>query len=156
MRVAFVLGFLLVGLLVPADVAQAQNGRGTPKWEVRVEYLNTLNGVAFCRDNGSFYMVKGGLSAMDEAATKAHEKKHVEQHGRYTNCAAFHKYYDTPPGRLAIEAEAFAAGWCAQVALGADPISIRAGYLQLLVMYYVPGTMVYEAAQTFAKYENCS
>jgi hypothetical protein len=154
-RAAFVLGFLLVGLLVPTDVAQAQSGRGTKNWEVKVEYLNTLNGVAFCRDNGGFYMVKGGLSAMDQAATNAHESKHLEQHGRFKNCAAFHKYYDTPKGRLAIEAEAFAAGWCAQVAMGGDPLSIKQSYLLLLIRYYVPGTQVYEAAQIFAKYERC-
>jgi hypothetical protein len=156
-RAAFVLGFLLVGLLVPADVAQAQGSldRGGANWRVKIDYLAELYGVAFCRDAGSFYLVKGGLSAMDEAATKVHEKKHIEQHGRFKDCKTFYRWYDTPLGRLHTEAEALAAGWCVQVKMGADAMSLKQSYLLLLIRYYVPGTQVYEAAQVFAKYERC-
>jgi hypothetical protein len=157
MRAAFVIGWLLVGLLVPADVAQAQGSinRGGPDWRVKVDYLAELYGVAFCRDNGSFYLVKGDLSAMDKASTEAHERKHIQQHGRFKNCKAFYKWYDTPVGRLETEAEALAAGWCVQTKMGADPLSLKQAYLLLLIRYYVPGTQVYEAAQVFAKYERC-
>jgi hypothetical protein len=157
-RAAFVLGFLLVGLLVPADVAQAQGsqGRGTPNWRVKIDYLAELYGVTFCRDEGSFYLVRGGLSAMDEAATKAHEKKHIEQHSRFKTCDAFYKWYDTPLGRLETEAEALAAGWCVQVKMGADALSLKQSFVLLLIRYYVPGTQVYEASKVFAKYEDCT
>lgn len=149
-------GWLLVGLLVPADlVAQNNRDRGTPDWRINVHYLGQLNGVAFCRDEGSFYLLKGDLSAMDEASTKAHERKHLAQHSRFKSCKAFYKYYDTPQGKLAIEAEAFAAGWCAQVKMGADPLSLKQSYLFLLIQYYVPGTQIYEASKIFAKYEDC-
>jgi hypothetical protein len=155
MNWAALLGFLLVGLFVPAEIAQAQNGRGTKDWVVGVEYLSELNGLTFCRDAGSFFLLKGDLSAMDEAATKAHERKHVEQGGRFTSCKAFYKWYDTPVGKLESEAEALAAGWCVQVKMGADPLSLKQSFLLLLIRYYVPGTQIYEAAQVFAKYERC-
>jgi hypothetical protein len=156
MRAAFVAGFLVVGLLVPAEVAQAQakvtTGRGTPEWMVNVHYLAELYGVAFCRPEGSFFLVMGGLSAIDEAATKAHEKKHIEQHGRFRNCEMFYGWYGTPLGKLEVEAEALAAGWCVQVKMGADALSTKQSALLLLIRYYVPGTQIYEAAQVFAKY----
>jgi hypothetical protein len=153
MRGAFVAGWLLVGLLVPADLAQAQQ-RDNRK--VKVEYLAELNGVAFCRDEGdSFAMIKVGLSAMQRQDTEAHERKHLEQHRRFKTCKDFDKYYKTPRGRLELEAEAFAAGWCVQVALGADPYSLRSYYLQTLMRHYVPGTQVYEVATAFARYQEC-
>jgi hypothetical protein len=156
MRAAFVLGFLLVGIVVPTDLAQAQStGQGTKQWKVEVEWLSKVNGVSFCRDAGPFYLIRGGLSAMEHASTVAHEAKHVEQYGRFKNCRAFYKTYETPRGQLELEAEAFAAGWCVQVARGADAYSLRASYLQLLLQWYVPGTSVYEAAQAFARYEDC-
>jgi hypothetical protein len=153
-RAAFVLGFLLIGLLVPTEVAQAQ-GRLTKRWRVGVEYLSGLNGVSFCRDEGAFYLVKGGLSQIEKAATEAHEAKHLEQYTRFTDCRAFYKYYDTPKGKLEMEAEAFAAGWCVQTKAGADPMSLRAMHIQLLLMHYVPGTPVYEVAQAHARHEDC-
>ena len=154
MRWAFVVGWLVVGLLVPADVAQAQ-GRLTKNWKVGVEYLSGLNGVAFCRDEGGFYLVKGGLSAMEHAATVAHEAKHLEQYGRFKDCRSFYKRYDTPRGKLELEAEAFAAGWCVQTKMGADPISLRTQHIRLLLLHYVPGTTVYEVAKAHAKHEVC-
>jgi hypothetical protein len=145
---------LVVWLLFVCGCATREvDTRLTPNWSVNVNYLGELNGVAFCRDEGAFYLVKGGLSAMEKAATEAHEAKHLAQHRRYTNCKAFYDYYDTPVGRLETEAEAFVAGWCVQVAMGADDLSLKQNYLQLLIRYYVPGTPIYEAAQVFAKYE---
>lgn len=143
-------------LMLMATTAEAQSeDRGTPEWKTNVHYLASLNGVAFCRDEGSFYLIQGGLSAIDEAATKAHEQKHMEQHRRYTNCQAFYTWYETPKGELEIEAEALAAGWCVQVKMGADPLSSKQFALGLLIRYYVPGTQIYEAAQAFGRYEQC-
>jgi Zn-dependent peptidase ImmA (M78 family) len=147
--------WLILALLLWATPAEAQQGRGTKNWRVGVEYLNTLNGVAFCRDEGSFYLVKGGLSAMEKAATEAHEATHIKQHGRFKDCKAFYKYYDTPVGKLETEAEAFAAGLCVQQQMGADPVSLKQWYLSLLIKYYVPGTQIYEASQIFSRYERC-
>jgi Zn-dependent peptidase ImmA (M78 family) len=147
--------WLVLGLLLWATPAEAQQGRGTKNWRVGVEYLNTLNGVAFCRDEGSFYLVKGGLSAMEKAATEAHEATHIKQHGRFKDCKAFYKYYDTPVGKLETEAEAFAAGLCVQQQMGADPLNLKQYYLSLLIKYYVPGTQIYEASQIFSRYERC-
>ena len=135
--------------------AQRATGRLTPDWAVKVDYLGALNGISFCRPNGSFYMVVGGLSAMERAATEAHERKHMEQYDRFKDCAAFYRWYDTPKGKMASEAEAFAAGWCVQVAMGADGYSLRSGYLLNLITNYVPGTPIYEVAQEFKKYEGC-
>jgi Zn-dependent peptidase ImmA (M78 family) len=147
--------WLILALLLWATPAEAQQGRGTKNWRVGVEYLNTLNGVAFCRDEGSFYLVKGGLSAMEKAATEAHEATHIKQHGRFKDCKAFYKYYDTPVGKLETEAEAFAAGLCVQQQMGADPVNLKQWYLSLLIKYYVPGTQIYEASQIFSRYERC-
>ena len=148
---------LLVVLLAVGWVATCEaQGRLTKNWRVGVEYLSGLNGVSFCRDEGGFYLVKGGLSAMDRAATEAHEAKHLEQYGRFKDCKAFYKYYDTPAGKLAIEAEAFATGWCVLVGMGADPISVRTQHIRLLLMYYVPGTTVFDVAKAHARFENCS
>lgn len=154
MNWAFVLGWLIVGLLVPADVAQAQ-GRGTKKWKVSIEYLAELHGVAFCRDAGPLYFIRGGLSALDRLETDAHEKMHVEQYGRFKNCAAFYRWYDTPKGKLHAEAEAFAAGRCAVAPYGVDTLSLRQMHLQNLIRFYVPGTTIYDAYQVYKQYEAC-
>jgi hypothetical protein len=156
MRGAFVLGFLLVGLLVPAEMAQAQTyGRGTAKWMVPVEYLAKLNGVAFCRDDGPLYLLRGGMSKIDMIETDAHERKHIEQYGRFKNCAAFYKYYDTPVGELELEAEAFATGRCAVASLGVDTLSLRQRHLQNLITWYVPGTTIWQAYEVYKKYQEC-
>jgi hypothetical protein len=152
----FVLAVLFGFIAVTVAQAQGSQGRGTANWRVKIDYLAELYGVTFCRENGSFYLVKGGLSAMDEASTKAHEKKHIEQHGRFKTCKTFYAWYDTPVGRLETEAEALAAGWCVQVKMGADPVSLKQSFILLLIRYYVPGTQVYEASKVFAKYEDCT
>jgi hypothetical protein len=153
-RAAFVLGYLLVGLLVPTDVAQAQ-GRLTKNWKVAVEYLAELHGVAFCRDAGPLYFIRGGLSRLDYVETEAHERKHIEQYGRFKDCRAFYKWYDTPKGKLNAEAEAFAAGRCAVAPLGVDTLSLRQMHLQNLIRFYVPGTTIYDAYQVYKQYEGC-
>ena len=150
-------GFLFVALCVPADMAQAQSSkdRGTKKWSVKVEYLAELYGVAFCRDDGPFYMVKGGLSKLDVIETTAHEQKHIEQYARFPTCKAFYRWYETPVGTLEAEAEAFAAGRCAVASLGVDTLSLRQNHLQSLIRYYVPGTTIYDAYQAYKRYERC-
>jgi hypothetical protein len=160
MKAALALGFLLAGLLLPAELAQAQliapGKRVKPKKAtVSVDYLAGLYGVTFCRDNGSVAFVRAGLSAMDAVGTMAHEQKHLEQHGRFPNCRAFEAYYRTPKGMLAIEAEAFHADWCAVLKMGADTVSRRALYIQILMARYVPGTPIYEVAQEFGKHGGC-
>jgi hypothetical protein len=155
-RAAFVLGFLLVGLGVPAELAQAQtSGRLTKDWSVPVEYLVKLNGVAFCRDDGPLYLLRGGMSKIDMVETDAHERKHVEQYNRFPNCKAFYKYYDTPLGELELEAEAFAAGRCAVASMGVDTMSLRQRHLQNLITFYVPGTAIWEAYRIYKKYQEC-
>jgi hypothetical protein len=153
-RLAVGLGFFLVWTLGFVHPAHGQ-ARLTKNWKVGVEYLATLHGVAFCRDQGAFYMVRGGISEIERRSTEAHEQKHLDQHTRFKDCKAFYKAYDTPRGKLEMEAEAFAAGWCVQVGMGADPVSLRAYYIQLLLRYYVPGTQVYEAASAFGRYARC-
>ena len=126
-------------------------------WRARmVEFLHGVKGVTFCReDGGSFSMIKPGLSEIERAEVTAHEAKHVEQHQRFKTCAAFQEFYRTPLGTMKTEAEAFHAGWCVAVAMGGDPVSLRALHLQIIQMYYVPGTPIFEIAQEFAKYGDC-
>lgn len=56
----------------------------------------------------------------DMLTTPAHEAKHREQFRRYPSCHAVQQAYRTSEGRLAIEAEAYAAGYCAGVKAGLD------------------------------------
>jgi hypothetical protein len=141
-------------MLMATTPAEAQ-GRLTKNWRVKVDYLAELQGVAFCRDTGSFYLVKGGLSDLDRIETTAHEAKHMEQYTRFKDCSAFYRFYDTPKGKLEIEAEAFAAGWCVVTKRGVDPISLRAQHIQLLMRHYVPGTQVFEVATVYGRYARC-
>ena len=147
-------GCLLVLVFAPACRAQ-KSSKYDKNRKVKVEYLAELHGVAFCRDNGSFAMVRTGLSAIDMADVIAHEQKHLEQYTRFADCKAFYAWYDTPKGMLAAEAEAYRAGWCVSGRLGADTVSLRSLYLQILVNRYVPGTAIYEASQEFNKYGAC-
>ena len=123
--------------------------------KISVEYMSSLNGMAYCMDRGPLAFVRVGLSEIDHAATTAHEKKHIEQYTRYPTCTLFYRWYTTPVGTLETEAEAFAAGWCVAAKMGADTVSYRSWILQSLTQRYVPGTPIYEAARVFAKYAKC-
>jgi hypothetical protein len=126
-------------------------------WRARmVEWLHGVKGVTFCRENGgSFSLIRPGMSEMDRAEVTAHEAKHVEQHQRFPTCDAFQEFYRTPNGTMKTEAEAFHAGWCVAVGMGADPVSLRALHLQIIQQYYVPGTPIFEIAQEFNSHGDC-
>lgn len=56
----------------------------------------------------------------DMVTTPAHEAKHREQFRRWPSCKAVNAYYRTKAGHLAMEAEAYAAGYCAGIRAGLD------------------------------------
>ena len=86
---------------------------------IRVHDLHPLAGVTFCDHGESFsFMSTDALGTEDEITVPAHEATHREQAKRYGSCEAMERAYGTTMGKLAIEAEAYAAGYCAGVQVG--------------------------------------
>ena len=137
MKAAFHIGFAFVYLFVPGDlvaqqhVLQLNDSLGRPA-AISFEEMTGYAGVTVCWKGRAFPFVRMDLSAIEEAATRAHEAKHVEQAARFTSCEAFNDWYGTPVGQLDAEAEAYAAGLCRAIALGYDPVSGRRSVLDLL------------------------
>jgi hypothetical protein len=149
--------FLWVLLTFGGAPAHAQSVHAVDGETVRVDYLAGLKGVTFCRDNGrSFAFVRLAMTVTETAEVMTHEAKHLEQHRRYPDCKSFMALYRTPRGMLELEAEAFSAGYCRAVAMGADSISLQSEHLWVLATSYVPGTNLATIAQTLAKYRRCA
>jgi hypothetical protein len=131
-RRAFFLGFWLVALFVPADLVAQQIKT------IEYEALASYYGLTYCTDKGVYSVIAVGLSAMDEADVKAHELKHQDQFRRLKlSCRDFQRYYHRPKNKLDMETEAYAAGYCVQVSMGADRLSLFQLYverIQVLVM----------------------
>lgn len=130
------------------------SGRASAQ-EIKYERLASLYGVTICYKDRGYSFIQTGLSAMDEADVRVHEAKHREQYTRYKSCNAFVKYYTTPKGRMASEAEAYHAGWCVAIKMGADSTSRRNLYVQT-IEHELGGEMNrLQIIQEFVKYDPC-
>jgi hypothetical protein len=80
--------------------------------------------------------VRLDMPAEEVKPTAAHERKHVEQMGRFNNdCDRFLDWYNTPVGKLMSEAEAYMTGYCVAVSAGADPVTLMHEYTKRLSFY---------------------
>jgi hypothetical protein len=95
-------------------------------------WLQHVVGFTFCLDGQGYTFISPNQSQLDLIDTDAHEAKHREQMKRFPSCKAFDESTRTLSGRILTEAEAYAAGVCAQVANGlADPkLSLERNYAE--------------------------
>ena len=146
-RRAFQLGFLLVGLLLPADLVaqrptlQLTDSAGHPA-AISFDELTGYAGVTICWKGRAWSYIAEGMDSMSAAETRAHEAKHREQMQRYPSCTAFAEWYATPKGQISAETEAYAAGLCRWVELGGDGVSRRRSIQQLLERNFGPANLL--------------
>lgn len=133
---------------------------GCATQSLRVEGLPNLHGFATCvkatGQNISFVRtdIYGTITGH---AVVAHERRHEQQYLRFPSCAAFYRHYATPAGRLHLEAEAFAVGWCVLRKHGADTALARRQGEESLNGYFAPGHMPMDSIQrTFARFRETS
>lgn len=145
------LGILFLWTLVACAANTA------PKYtEVPFQLLARYNGFTYCTEKGVFSMVTAGLSAIEEADTKAHEAKHREQFHRLNRgCRAFQEWYEQPENKLAAEVEAFHAGWCVAGRMGADTMSLRQAYVERVGQYFGGGVNRLQIIQAFLALGGC-
>jgi hypothetical protein len=95
-------------------------------------WMSHVVGFTYCLDGEGHTFVNVSQSTLDRIDTEAHEEKHREQFKRYPSCKAFDAATHTLKMQVLIEAEAYAAGVCAQVANGlADPkLSLEREYAE--------------------------
>ncbi len=115
-------------------------------------------GVAFCtgRNQSVAFINVDVLSTSDLITVPPHEAKHREQFTRFPSCKAVRRHYRTGTGRMQMEAEAYAAGYCAGVKAG---LPIRDTYedMEARLTHYMKGWMPEILVRaTFAHYaERC-
>lgn len=98
---------------------------------IRVQDLHPLAGVTFCDRGEPFSFISvDALGTEDEITVPAHEAMHRAQALRYGSCEAMQAAYRTTMGKLAIEGEAYAAGYCAGVRADYDAAETRQDMLQ--------------------------
>lgn len=141
MKAAFHIGFALVYLCLPGDlvaqmvppkvVLQLNDSAGRPA-AISFKELTGYAGVTVCWQGKAFAFISTKLDRIEEAETRAHEAKHQEQMDRFKTCEAFNDWYVTPLGQAEAEAEAYAAGLCRAIELGADPVSRRRAVAELM------------------------
>jgi len=117
--------------------------------------LARLDGVTFCVDGKVLSYISADLDSIGRADVEAHEAKHREQYARWKSCKAFQDYYKTPVGRLESEAEAYVAGYCVAVKMGADPVQFKGNYIRNLYALFGGGVMPGVILETWKKYEHC-
>lgn len=164
-----ILSRLVLLVLVAGTCAQTAPGQDTarptpevsvvtlkPARAIAIARLAELSGVTVCVNGRPVSFVQLGLDSRELADVQAHEAVHRAQYARHgEGCAPFDSVYATPKGMLEAEAEAYSAGLCASVALGADEARLRAAYVQTVYRLLGGGTMVYDIAMAFARYGPC-
>lgn len=118
--------FLALMVFAPACAAQSKDDNRV----VKVAWLASLYGITVCYEGRGYSFIAANISEIEAADTRAHEAKHREQYTRYKNCQEFDEYYKTPRGKMEIEAEAYAAGYCVAVEKGSDPVSLLQSYAE--------------------------
>jgi hypothetical protein len=98
-------------------------------------WLSNAMGFSFCLDGRGHSFIVPGLSEIDYLDTEAHEAVHRQQYERFPSCEAFDKYVKTYKGQLLVEAEAYAAGICVSVKLGADSDSLHRNYSERIARW---------------------
>lgn len=121
-------------------------------------WLSHVSGFTICLDGGGVSFVKAGQSQIDRIDTEAHELKHREQYSRYPNCAAFEAYNRVLKNHIVIEAEAYAAGLCAELGAGAKtPRESLERYFAEIISHYETNDQVmpFNILQFIRAFEKC-
>jgi hypothetical protein len=95
-------------------------------------WLQHVVGFTFCLNGQGHTFISPNQSFLDLVDTDAHEAKHREQMQRYPSCKAFDESTHSLKGQILTEAEAYAAGVCAQVehGLGDPKLSLEREYAE--------------------------
>lgn len=123
------LGYVLaIGLALVLVLA------GCVPYRIAPDRLTGYAGVTFCvRAHQAIAFVSLDVLDTDDLLTvPPHERMHLAQFARFRSCRAARAYYGTTTGRLAMEAEAYAAGYCAGVRQGLAAAPLRADMLERL------------------------
>jgi hypothetical protein len=97
----------------------------------------------YCQDGVGHTFINANQSGLDRIDTEAHEAVHREQFARYPSCVAFERATHSLTAQVLIEAEAYAAGVCAQVThgLAAPRLSLERNYAER-ISYWITARQV--------------
>lgn len=137
----------LLALLLAAPLAAQREPQVIDGYQLASWY-----GVTVCHNGMGYSFIASNLAAIDSAATRAHEAMHREQYTRFPSCDAFIRYYQTPRGKLQSEAEAYHAGWCVSIRMGADSVSLRQAFIEQISRYFGGEVNQLEIARDFDRY----